>query len=337
MRAFILPKPDGVDALQQVERPEPQPGRGQILVKVHACSLNYRDYAIAIGAYRAGAKADLIPLSDGAGEVVAVGEGVTRFKPGDRVASCFFQSWIGGDAPPNAHALALGGGVDGMLADYVVLEQDGAVQVPDHLSYDEAATLPCAAVTAWHALVDHGGLIAGKTVLVQGTGGVSIFALQIARMFGAAVIGTSSSDAKLARAKEIGVAHGINYKTTPDWDKAALELTGGRGVDQVVEVGGAGTFAKSINAIKVGGRVSMIGVLSRQAEINPMIIMAKRANVQGISVGSTQMFEALNAALAVNKVKPVIDKTFAFADAKAAYEYLKSAAHFGKVVIRVAD
>lgn len=337
MRAYILRKPDGIDALQQVEVPVPSPGRGQILVRVHSCSLNYRDYAIAIGAYRAGAKADLIPLSDGAGEVMDVGEGVTRFKAGDRVAGCFFQSWVAGEAPPNAHALALGGGVDGMLADYVVLEQDGAVAIPEHLSYDEAATLPCAAVTAWNALVEHGGLIAGKTVLVQGTGGVSIFALQIAKMFGAAVIGTSSSDAKLKRVEAMGAARTFNYKSREDWDKAAVELTGGRGVDQVVEVGGAGTFAKSINAIRVGGRVSMIGVLSRQAEINPMIIMAKRANVQGISVGSTQMFEALNAALEVNEVKPVIDRIFGFWEVKAAYEHLKSAAHFGKIVIRVAE
>ncbi|MGE3247247.1 MAG: NAD(P)-dependent alcohol dehydrogenase, partial [Beijerinckiaceae bacterium] len=296
MRAFILPKPDGIDALQQVERPVPKPGRGQILVKVHACSLNYRDYAIASGSYRAGSKPDLIPLSDGAGEVVETGPDVTKFKTGDRVASCFFQRWTGGEAGPQAPGSALGGAIDGMLADYAVLEEEGAVAVPDHLSFEEAASLPCAAVTAWHALVDHGGLAAGKTILIQGTGGVSVFALQIARMFGAAVIGTSSSDAKLARIAEMGAAHGINYRTIPDWEKAALELTGGRGVDQVVEVGGAGTFAKSIAAIRPGGKVSMIGVLSRQAEINPMIIMAKRANVQGISVGSTRMFEALNAA-----------------------------------------
>lgn len=336
MRAFVLPGPDGIDALRQVERPEPKPARGQILVRVHACSLNYRDLAIARGQYRAGAKAGLIPLSDGAGEVVAVGEDVTKFKTGDRVAGCFFQRWIGGEAGADAHMSALGGSIDGMLADYVALEEGGAVHVPEHLSYEEAATLPCAAVTAWHALVDHGGLIAGKTILVQGTGGVSVFGLQIAGMFGAAVVATSSSDDKLARVMEMGAAHGINYKTSPDWDKAALDFTGGRGVDQVVEVGGAGTFAKSIAAIRVGGKVSMIGVLSRQAEINPMMIMAKRANVQGISVGSTQMFEALNAALSVNKVKPVIDRVFDFADTVAAFRHLESAAHFGKVVIRLA-
>lgn len=337
MRAFLLPKADGIDALKQVDVAEPKPARGQVLVKVHACSLNYRDLAIVKGQYRAGAKNDLIPLSDGAGEVVAIGDDVTRVKVGDRVAGCFFQRWIGGDSPADAHSSALGGGIDGMLADYVVLEEGGVVKVPDHLSYDEAAALPCAAVTAWHALVEHGGLIAGKTILVQGTGGVSIFGLQIAKMFGAAVVATSSSDEKLARVKDMGAAHCINYKTTPDWEKAALDFTGGRGVDQVVEVGGAGTFAKSIAAIRVGGKVSMIGVLSRQAEINPMMIMAKRANVQGISVGSTQMFEALNAALSVSKVKPVIDKTFAFADTIAAFKHLESAAHFGKIVIKVAD
>jgi NADPH:quinone reductase-like Zn-dependent oxidoreductase len=335
MRAFILPGPDGIDALKQVDRPEPKPARGQVLVKVHACSLNYRDLAIVRGQYRAGAKADLVPLSDGAGEVVAVGDDVTKVKVGDRVAGCFFQRWIGGQPDANAHSSALGGSIDGMLADYVALEEGGVVHVPTHLSYEEAASLPCAAVTAWHALVDHGGLIAGNTILVQGTGGVSICALQIAKMFGAAVVATSSSDEKLARVMEMGAAHGINYKSAPDWDKAALDFTGGRGVDQVVEVGGAGTFAKSISAIRVGGKVSMIGVLSRQADINPMMIMAKRANVQGISVGSTQMFEALNAALSVSNVRPVIDKTFEFTDTIAAFKHLESAAHFGKIVIKL--
>ena len=337
MRAYQLPGPTGVDSLKAVELPMPKPGRGQVLVKVHSCSLNYRDLAIASGAYRQGSKPDLIPLSDGAGEVVEFGAGVTRFKAGDKVASCFFQRWIGGEAGASAAPSALGGAIDGMLVEYVVLEEGGVVQIPAHLNYDEAATLPCAAVTAWHALLVHGGLIAGKTILVQGTGGVSIFGLQIARMMGANIIATSSSDAKLQRAKAMGATHTINYKTTPDWDKAAMELTGGVGVDQVVEVGGAGTFAKSIGAIKPGGKVSMIGVLSGGAEINPMMIMAKRANIQGISVGSTQMFEALNAAISANGVKPVIDKTFSFDETKAAFAHLKGASHFGKVVIKVAQ
>lgn len=335
MRAHILPGPTGIDALRETDLPTPHPKRGQILVKVHACSLNYRDLAIASGTYRMGSKPNLVPLSDGAGEVVALGEDVTRWKEGDRVAGCFFQRWIGGEAGPEAPASALGGAIDGMLAQYVALEEHGAVAVPAHLSWEEAAALPCAAVTAWHALIVHGGLIAGRTILVQGTGGVSIFALQIARMMGANVIVTSSSDAKLERARSLGATHTINYKTTPDWEKAALELNGGRGVDQVVEVGGAGTLAKSIGALRPGGRISMIGVLSGAAEINPMLIMAKRANIQGISVGSTQMFEALNAALATNAIKPIIDKTFSFEDIKAAFGHLKGASHFGKIVIKM--
>jgi NADPH:quinone reductase-like Zn-dependent oxidoreductase len=336
MHAYVLPGPSGIDALQERDLPMPKAKRGQVLVKVHACSLNYRDLAIVSGNYRMGSKPDLVPLSDGAGEVVEVGEGVTRWKVGDRVASCFFQRWLGGEAGPEAAPSALGGAIDGMLAQYVALEENGVVAIPAHLSYDEAATLPCAAVTAWHALMVHGGLIAGRTILVQGTGGVSIFGLQIAKMMGANIVVTSSSDAKLERAKGMGATHLINYKSTPDWDKAAIELTAGRGVDQVVEVGGAGTLAKSIGAIRPGGRVSMIGVLSGAAELNPMLIMAKRANIQGISVGSTQMFEALNAAISANAVKPVIDKVFDFADTKAAFAHLKGASHFGKIVIRMA-
>lgn len=336
MRAYVLPGPDGIDALKEADLPARKAKRGQVLVKVHACSLNYRDLAIASGAYRQGSKPNLVPLSDGAGEIVEVGEDVTRWKVGDRVASCFFQRWIGGEAGPDAAPSALGGAIDGMLAQYVALEENGVVAIPAHLSYEEAATLPCAAVTAWHALMVHGQLIAGKTILVQGTGGVSIFGLQIGKMMGANAIVTSSSDEKLARAKSMGATQTINYKATPDWDKAAMELTGGRGVDQVVEVGGAGTFAKSLGAIRPGGKVSMIGVLSGAAEINPMLIMAKRANVQGISVGSTQMFEALNAAIAANGVKPVIDKVFGFDETRAAFAHLKGASHFGKVVIRMA-
>ncbi len=335
MRAYVLPGPTGIDALQESDLPMPKPKRGQVLVKVHACSLNYRDLAIVSGNYRMGSKPNLVPLSDGAGEIVEVGEDVTRWKVGDRVASCFFQRWIGGEAGPEAAPSALGGAIDGTLAQYVALEENGVVRIPAHLSYEEAATLPCAAVTAWHALMVHGGLIAGRTILVQGTGGVSIFGLQIAKMLGANIVVTSSSDAKLERAKAMGATYLVNYKTTPDWDKAAMELTSGRGVDQVVEVGGAGTLAKSIGAIRPGGKVSMIGVLSGAAELNPMLIMAKRANIQGISVGSTQMFEALNAAIAANGVKPVIDKVFDFADTKAAFAHLKGASHFGKIVIRV--
>ena len=231
---------------------------------------------------------------------------------------------------------ALGGAIDGMLADYAVLEEDGVVKIPAHLSLEEGATLPCAGVTAWHAMMEHAELVAGQTVLLQGTGGVSIFALQLARAMGIAAIITSSSDEKLKRAKMLGATHGINYKTTPDWEKAAMEFTGGRGVDHVVEVGGAATLSRSFGAIRVGGKVSMIGGLSGGAtELNPGLIFSRRANVQGISVGSTQMFAAMARAIEVNAITPVVDKVFAFAQAPAAYRHMAAGAHFGKIVIRV--
>jgi NADPH:quinone reductase-like Zn-dependent oxidoreductase len=334
MRAYQLSKP-GIENLVKVDLPQPKPAYRQVLVKVAACSLNFRDLAIALGRYRMPTKANVIPLSDGAGEVVEIGAGVTRVKVGDRVAGNFFQRWPGGLAAADTQASALGGSIDGMLADYVVLEEEGTVLLPPHLSFEEGATLPCAGVTAWNALMEHGHLIAGDTVLVQGTGGVSMFALQFARAMNAHVIATSSSDEKLARAKKLGAAHGINYKSTPDWDKAALDYTHGRGVDQVVEVGGAGTMTKSLGAIRMGGKVSMIGVLSGQADLNPMLIMGKRASVQGISVGSTQMFEAMNRAIAASGLKPVIDKVFSFDETPAAFQHLQSAQHFGKIVIRL--
>jgi NADPH:quinone reductase-like Zn-dependent oxidoreductase len=223
-----------------------------------------------------------------------------------------------------------------VLAEYAVLDDDGVVRLPDHLSFEDGASLPCAAVTAWQALAVHGQLKPGETVLVQGTGGVSIFALQFARMMGAQVIVTSSSDEKLARAKSLGAMHGINYKARQDWDKAVLEFTNGRGVDHVVEVGGAGTLERSLGSVCLGGRVSVIGVLTGSAQINPNFILGRRANVQGMSVGSTEMFEAMNRAIAAARLKPVIDKVFSFEQARDAFRHLESGAHFGKVVVRVA-
>ena len=253
------------------------------------------------------------------------------------MAGNFFQRWPGGEPAPDTHASALGGGIDGMLAQYAMLEEEGVVKIPPHLSLEEGATLPCAAVTVWHAMMEHAKLKAGDTVLLQGTGGVSIFGLQFARAMGIAAIIISSSDEKLKRAKALGAAHGINYKTTPDWEKAAMEFTGGRGVDHVVEVGGAATLTRSFHAIRAGGKITLIGGLSGGAtELNPGLIFARRANVQGISVGSTQMFMAMNRAIEVSAIKPVIDKVFAFADAQAAYRHMASGAHFGKIVIRVA-
>src|SRR5262245_24283057 len=244
MRAYRL-QGTGIEALVKGDLPTPKPGPRQVLVKVAACSLNFRDLAIALGTYRMPTKPDLIPLSDGAGEVVEVGAGVTRIKAGERVAGCFFQRWIAGPPAADTHTIALGGGLDGMLRDYAVLEEDGVVRLPAHLSFEQGACLPCAAVTAWHALAEHARIVAGQIVLVQGTGGVSIFALQLARLMGAQVIVTSSSDDKLARAKALGAAQGINYTAVPEWDKAVVELTGG-GVDHVVEVGGPGTLTRSL-------------------------------------------------------------------------------------------
>jgi NADPH:quinone reductase-like Zn-dependent oxidoreductase len=338
MRAYQLPKGGaGIEALVRVDLPEPKPQYRQVLVKVAACSLNFRDFGIARGSYRMPVRDKVIPLSDGAGEVVAAGPGVSRVKVGDKVAGNFFQRWPGGEPGPLVHASALGGSIDGMLAEYVVLEEEGVVKIPPHLSLEEGATLPCAGVTVWHAMMVHAKLRAGETVLLQGTGGVSIFGLQFAHAMGIAAIITSSSDDKLKRATALGAAHTINYKTTPDWDKAAVEFTGGRGVDHVVEVGGASTLTKSFGAIRGGGKVSMIGGLSGGAtELNPGLIFSKRANVQGISVGSTEMFEAMNAAITANKIKPVIDRVFGFDEAPAAYNHMASGAHFGKIVIRVA-
>ncbi len=337
MRAYQLPKGGaGIEALAKVERPDPKPAHRQVLVKVSACSLNFRDLGIVRGTYRMPVRDNVVPLSDGAGEVVELGAGVTRVKVGDKVAGCFFQRWPGGEPPPDVQAGALGGSVDGMLSEYALLEEEGVVKIPAHLSLEEGACLPCAGVTVWHAMMEHAKLASGQTVLLQGTGGVSIFGLQLAHAAGAQVIITSSSDDKLTRAKKLGARHGINYKTTPDWEKAAMEFTGGRGVDHVVEVGGAGTLARSFAAIRVGGKISMIGGLSGPAtELNPGLILGRRANVQGISVGSTQMFEAMNRAIAANAIKPVIDKVFGFDDVQAAYKHMASGAHFGKIVIRV--
>ncbi len=337
MRAYQIPKGGaGIELVVEVERPNPKPGHRQVLVKVKACSLNFRDLGIVRGTYRVPVRENVIPLSDGAGEVVEIGPGVLRVKVGDRVAGNFFQRWPGGESSAEVHGSALGGGIDGMLADYALLEEDGVVKIPPHLSFEEGAALPCAGVTAWHAMMEHAKLKAGDTILLQGTGGVSIFGLLFAHAAGIRAIITSSSDDKLARAKKLGAAFGINYKATPEWDKAAMEFTGGVGVDHVIEVGGAATLARSFHAIRVGGRVSMIGGLSGGAtELNPGLIFSRRANVQGISVGSTQMFLAMNRAIEANAIKPVIDKVFAFADAQAAYKHMASGAHFGKIVIRV--
>jgi NADPH:quinone reductase-like Zn-dependent oxidoreductase len=335
MKLYEIGETKGIDNLKLTEHPTPKPGPGEVLVRVRATSLNYRDLAIIKRLIPIPLKSQLVPVSDGAGDVVETGPGVTQLKKGDRVAAIFTQCWLAGPPIAGMYATSLGGGIDGMLAEYVTLKEDGFVRIPDYMSYEEAASLPCAAVTAWNALVTEGSLKPGDSVLVMGTGGVSIFALQIAKMFGARVIATSSNDAKLKRLRELGASDSINYKTTPDWDKAVLEATGGQGVDHVVEIGGAGTLPRSINAVKTGGVVSLIGILAGAGTIDPMTLLFKNARIQGILVGSREMFESMNRAFAVNQVRPVIDKVFPFDHARDAYRHLESGTHFGKVCIAI--
>jgi NADPH:quinone reductase-like Zn-dependent oxidoreductase len=319
-----------------VERPEPKPGFGQVFIRIHATSLNYRDLIVVNGQYGHSQRPHLIPVSDGAGEVVEVGSGITRLKVGDRVMGIFLQTWISGEITLEKMKEDLGGRLDGMLTEYVMLSEEGVVLLPEHLSYEEGATLPCAAVTAWHALVAQGVLSAGETVLVLGTGGVSVFAIQFAKLHGARVIAISSHDDKLTRVRALGVDDTINYTTIPEWEKRVWELTAKRGVDHVVEVGGAGTLAKSFHAARYGGRVSLIGVLSGfGGEVDPLPVLFKSLRVQGIYVGSRDMFEAMNRAIAQAKLKPMIDRIFPFHEAQTAYHYLRGGVHVGKVVISI--
>jgi NADPH:quinone reductase-like Zn-dependent oxidoreductase len=334
MKAVELQNTFGIDSLRVVERPQPRPGPGQVVLKMRAWSLNYRDLLVVTGKYNPRLRLPLTPLSDGVGEVAAVGDGVTRVKVGERVAGIFIQGWLAGEPTEATAKTSLGGGGEGMLAEYVLLSQEGVVPVPAHLSDEEAATLPCAAVTAWHALITAGGLKPGDTVLTQGTGGVSLFALQFSRLAGARVLITSSSDAKLQRALQMGASDGINYKTNTEWEERVRELTGA-GVDHVVELGGAGTLGKSLRAVRTGGRVSLIGVLTGGGQVNPMPLLMKNVCLQGIYVGSREMFEAMNRAIALHQLRPVVDRVFPFAEAAAALRHLESGAHFGKVCLRI--
>jgi NADPH:quinone reductase-like Zn-dependent oxidoreductase len=329
VRCYQIQKSFGLDALTLVERADPSPGPGQVRLRVKAASLNYRDLLMVQGAYSK-QTLPLVPLSDGVGEVAACGEGVSRVKAGDRVAGIFAQRWLSGP-PTKARLLSiLGGPLDGMLTEAVVLPEDGVVPVPSHLTDEEAATLP------WSALVAQGGLKAGDTVLVLGMGGVGVFGLQIAKLLGARVIVASSSDAKLERAKALGADEGINYKTTPDWDRAVKERTGGVGADHVLELSGAGTFNKSVRAVRVGGTISLIGNVSGGAtEVNLTPILLQNIRVQGVIVGSRETFEDMNRAIAQHRLRPVIDRVFPFAEARAAFEHMAGQGHFGKIVIRM--
>ncbi len=328
----------GIDNLRVVERETPRPDAGEVLVKMHAASLNYRDVMVVSGTYNPRMKLPAIPFSDGAGEVVEIGEGVSKWNVGDRVCSIVIAGWIDGGPSAETAKTAIGaGGSDGVLSEYRLFREDSLVSVPEHLSFEEAAALPCAAVTAWNALVVSGNVKEGDTVLTLGTGGVSIFAIQIAKALGATVIATSSSDEKLVKVTALGADETVNYREREDWDKAVLELTDGRGVDHVIEVGGTGTLTKSVKAVRVGGHIALIGALDMAGEFNPIPVFMKAVRVQGIFVGSRQMFEDLNKFISKENLKPVIDRTFGFDEAKDALRYMESGSHFGKIVVKIGE
>lgn len=334
IRAYRIPSGSrGPDDLRVVELPDPDARAGQVVVRVRAASLNFRDQAIIRGDYP-GVKENVIPLSDGAGEIVAIGEGVTRVRVGDRVAGTFFQT---STDPTASGSVALGAAADGVLAERVVLNEDGVVPIPDAYSYEEAACLPCAALTAWHALFRIGRpVVPGCTVLALGTGGVSTFAVQFARAAGCRVIVTSSSDEKLARMRDLGAELTVNYRTAPEWDREVLRLTEGRGADCVIEVGGVGTMQRSINALARGGKIALIGVLTgRDGSVNPYPLMFKGGSLHGVYVGDRAMFLDMNRAIGVTGITPVIDRVFPFEQASDAYKYQASGQMLGKVVIQL--
>ena len=315
-----------------------EPGRQQVLVAVKAVSLNYRDVLVVAGKYNPNLPKPMVICSDGAGEVIAVGEDVRDFKPGDRVMGSFFQNWYDGELDRAVAPSALGGSIDGVLVTERVFEARGLVHLPSHFSYEEGATLPCAALTAWNGMISTAHLKSGDSALLLGTGGVSIFGLQFALMHGARTIITSSSDEKLARAKALGAHETINYSKNTEWQKEVLRLTGGRGVDVVLEVGGTGTLARSLRAVRPSGQVSLIGVLAGINDpLNIGMILHNAIRVQGIYVGSVMMFQDMNRAITLHQLKPVIDRTFTFEGTREALRYLQSGSHFGKIVIKVAD
>ncbi|HXP74563.1 MAG TPA: NAD(P)-dependent alcohol dehydrogenase [Stellaceae bacterium] len=336
MKAAVIERP-GLDNLKIEELPMPEPGPGEVLVRLRAASLNYRDTLTVIGGYGSRQKQErLIPLSDGAGEVVDVGPGVESWRRGDRVIGCLMPNWLGGEMSEEKSAVSLGGSVDGCAAEYRLSPTTGLVRTPEHLSDIEAATLPCAALTAWSAVATQGGVGPGDVVLTQGTGGLSLFALQFARLAGARVIATSSAPDRLQRLRDLGASDVVNHREMPDWGRWARTLTAGRGVDHVVEVGGAGTLAQSIRAVRVGGTISLIGVLGgAKPDFNLALVVMQNIRLQGVTVGSRDQFERMLAAIAGHKLRPVIDTVFPLADIRAAIEYLGAGRHVGKVCIAI--
>jgi NADPH:quinone reductase-like Zn-dependent oxidoreductase len=335
MRALQVKPPWGLDALEVVEAPDPVPGPGEVLVRMRAVSLNYRDLLMVNGMYARAPKGDLItPFSDGCGTVEAVGEGVTRVAPGDRVATLFFQRWISG--PPDIDKLSssLGSPIPGAGRELAVFSQDGVSKIPAFLSDQQVATLPCAALTAWRALFEDARLQPGELVVLQGTGGVSIFGLQFAHAAGYRTLITSSSDEKLARAKALGADHLVNYRQTPDWSGPVREASAGVGADLIIEVGGGGTIEQSMRAIRIGGHVAIVGVVAGMGGgFNTAALIGNSATLQGLTVGSRDMFEAMCRAMALHGISPVVDKVFPWTEAKAAFGAMQGGEHFGKIVL----
>ncbi|WP_028777151.1 zinc-dependent alcohol dehydrogenase family protein [Shimazuella kribbensis] len=336
MKTFEIKQTFGLDSLVAGERSIPVPGSHEVLIRLDAVSLNYRDLSVIKGIFNPDQSLPLIPVSDGVGKVMELGEQVSRVKKGDRVSANYAQKWISGT--PNSEQLysTIGSPTDGLLAEYAIVHEDALVLIPEHLTDEEASTLPIAGVTAWHAIVAEGKVKAGDTVVIQGTGSVSLFALQFAKLHGAKVIITSSNDEKLVETKKLGADFGINYSTNPDWDKAVLAYTNGIGADHVLDVGGAHTINKSISAIRIGGRVSMVGNLTGiiAPEFNILAVMLKKPTIQGINGGSRKMFEAMNQAIAQNKLHPVIDRVFPFEQSIEAFRYQDKENQFGKIVIK---
>jgi NADPH:quinone reductase-like Zn-dependent oxidoreductase len=334
MKAFEI-REFGIDRLEDVERTRPEPGLREVLVRLKAASLNHRDLMVIKGTYNTKLKRPMVPLSDGAGVVEEAGPGATRFKKGDRVAACFMQTWIDGPPRHEYGASALGGSLDGMLREFAMFSEEGLVAVPDALTDEEAAALPCAAVTAWHALFEDIAPLPGEAVLLQGTGGVSIFALQFAKAAGLQTIITSSSDEKLARAKELGADEAINYKRTPNWEEEARKLTGGVGVDRIIEVGGSGTMPRSLRAIRTNGIIRVIGALSGgEPSVSPVGILMNSVRLHGVYVGSRAMFERMNRAIEQHAIQPVIDRVFPWIEIREALRYMESGQHFGKICLK---
>lgn len=336
MKVFQVQDAWAMDHLVSAERPDPQPGPGEVLLRMKAASLNYRDLLVPKRGYGAlTGTLPLIPVSDGVGEVAAIGAGVTRVAVGDRVCPIMIQSWVGGEPTAQRLRATLGGPLDGVMAEYMVLSEQGVVKAPANLSDEEAASLPCAALTAWSAIVTQGRVKAGDKVLVQGTGGVSLFALQFAKLLGAFVVVTSSRTEKLRRALELGADAGIDYAETPEWGNAARDVAGGDGLDHIVEVGGAATLPQSLRAIRAGGTLSLIGVLSgpkMDVALGPLV--TRQVRLQGVTVGSRDGFEAMARAIEQHRLRPVVNRSFAFAELKEALSHLAGGSHFGKICIR---